>query len=196
MSLVDLSGPDSEIRFDEGFLAPREADHIFQELLAQIPWRQESMNIAGRQIPFPRLTSWHGDPGTDYTYSGRKFQPEPWISPLATVKMLVETLIGYSFNSVLLNQYRTGADSVGFHSDDEPELGPCPLIASVSLGGDRTFVLRHKARQYDDIKINLSHGSCLIMSGDTQRCWQHSVPKTKIPVPPRINLTFRRITTN
>jgi len=165
-------------------------DRLMRDLVQSLPLKQESLRFAGGDVPMPRLTSWHGEPGTSYTYSGKRFEPLPWPDLLLPLrKELVE--IG-EFNSVLVNYYRDGKDSVGFHSDDEPELGP--VIASVSLGSARRFVLKRKS---DDEKVEylLGGGDCLLMKGALQRYWAHSVPKTSKPVGPRMNLTFRLVTT-
>ena len=150
----------------------------------------------GQRIAVPRLTAWFGDPRATYSYSGITMTPEAWTPLLLELKSLVEPkALGTPFNSVLLNLYRDGNDSVSWHSDDEPELGTNPVIASVSLGQARTFRLKHKR---DDsippVEIELTHGSLLVMSGALQHFWKHQLPKRKSKsLGPRINLTFRRI---
>jgi alkylated DNA repair dioxygenase AlkB len=144
----------------------------------------------GRRIPIPRLTAWHGAAG--YVYSGIRLTPAPWTPPLLELKALAERLAGQSFNSVLLNLYRDGRDSVSWHADNEPGLGRDPVIASLSLGAVRRFQLKHR-RLPERLTLDLPHGSCLIMAGATQHHWLHQLPKTKAPVGPRINLTFRRM---
>jgi alkylated DNA repair dioxygenase AlkB len=167
---------------------------VLRWLIAEIPWKSEEIVLWGRKIRQPRLTAWFGDPGCDYTYSGIHLNPSRWTEILSDIKARVEAAIGSSFNSVLLNYYRDHRDSMGFHSDDEPELGPRPVIASLSLGADRVFVMKHKTRRdLKPVRLRLASGSLLLMKGDTQRCWRHGVPKETQPCGPRINLTFRRI---
>lgn len=148
----------------------------------------------GRQVAIPRLQAWYGDPNCTYRYSGLQLNPLPWTPDLLQLKARVEKLCQHTFNSVLLNLYRTGSDSNGWHSDDEKELGEQPVIASLSLGETRRFRLRHKYdKDIAPINLNLSSGSLLCMSGHSQSCWQHCIPKTARTVGPRINLTFRNI---
>ena len=150
----------------------------------------------GRRMPQPRLTAWYGDAGASYAYSGVELHPLPWTPVLLDIKARIEKTTGSSFNSVLLNYYRDHRDSVGFHSDDEPELGERPVIASLSLGAERTFILKHKklkGMQETPCAFAPASGSLLLMRGDTQRCWRHGVPKENRPCGPRVNLTFRKI---
>jgi alkylated DNA repair dioxygenase AlkB len=150
----------------------------------------------GQCFPLPRLTAWYGDPGTHYTYSGIQLNALPWTAPLLELKNRVETVVETAFNSVLLNYYRDQRDSVGFHSDDEWELGDQPIIASVSVGEVRPFLLKHKTRpDLKPVRLNLASGSLLLMRGETQRHWRHGVNKEQCPCGPRVNLTFRRIRT-
>jgi alkylated DNA repair dioxygenase AlkB len=162
-------------------------------LVATLPLRQETIVLFGRPVETPRLTSWHGDPGCSYAYSGRTFDPSPWTPELARIRESVSEHQGCRFNSVLANYYRDGRDSMGEHADDEPELGPSPndvRIASVSLGAPRRFVLRHK-RTKEVRAFELGDGSLLVMGGTTQLYFRHHVPRTKTAVAPRLNLTFR-----
>jgi len=185
---------DGDIRFVAGFLTRAESDACFSELLDLVEWEQHSIRIRGREIPSPRLSAWYGDPDAHYRYSGLSLEPRPWLPPILALKARVETTCAAPFNSVLLNLYRDGSDSMGWHSDDEPELGERPLIASLSLGATRRFRLRHRRRSdLEPVALDLESGSLLIMQGDTQRFWKHQVPKTKRTVGPRINLTFRSI---
>lgn len=141
----------------------------------------------------PRLTSWHGDPGCAYRYSRRLFEPSPWTPELSEIRERVSALSGYGFNTVLVNHYRDGADAMGSHADDEPELGPSPEdigVASVSLGGRRRFLLRGNDGR-GQVEYALGEGDLLLMGGTTQRHFKHRVPPTKKPVSPRMNLTFR-----
>jgi alkylated DNA repair dioxygenase AlkB len=166
------------------------ADHLFAELRGAIEWRQEVASLMGRRVAIPRLTAWHGAAG--YVYSGIRMTPAPWTPPLLELKALAEALAGQPFDSVLLNLYRDGRDSVSWHADNEPGLGRDPVIASLSLGAVRRFQLRHR-RGPERLTLDLPHGSCLIMAGATQHHWLHQLPKTARPVGPRINLTFRRM---
>jgi alkylated DNA repair dioxygenase AlkB len=170
-----------------------EATRLFQDLRRQIDWREEEILMFGRRVPVPRRVAWHGDPGASYTYSGAEHHPLPWTPVLERVRECVTTLAGAQFNAVLLNLYRDGRDGMGWHADDEPELGANPVIASVSLGATRRFCLRHRRRKGLRLDVPLSHGSVLVMSGATQHHWVHALPKTAAPVGERINLTFRRV---
>ena len=188
-----LDLPDGDVRFCREFFPRTDADRLFQELIDTTAWRQENIKLYGKLIPMPRLTAWYGDEGTVYRYSGIVNHPLPWTSPLLEVKRAVEGSAGVAFNSVLVNRYRTGQDSVSWHSDDEKEFGDDQVIASVSLGGRRTFQLRHKTRKELRASVALTHGSLLVMQGATQRNWLHQVPKTTADVGERINLTFRLV---
>jgi alkylated DNA repair dioxygenase AlkB len=170
-----------------------EADTLFDQLRADIQWREEEIIIFGERKRVPRLVAWHGDAGAAYTYSGVRHEPEPWTAPLAELRARVEALSGQRFNAVLLNLYRSGADGMGWHADDEPELGVNPAIASVSLGATRRFRLRHRRRKALTRELDLAHGSLLLMSGTTQHHWVHALPKTARAVGERINLTFRAL---
>jgi alkylated DNA repair dioxygenase AlkB len=173
--------------------APREADALFSRLRAGIAWRQEEIVIFGERKRVPRLVAWHGDAGAAYTYSGVLHEPEPWTAELGEIRARVEALSGHAFNAVLLNLYRGGADGMGWHADDESELGRNPAVASVSLGATRRFRMRHRRRKELTLDLELANGSLLVMEGATQHHWVHAVPKTARPVGERINLTFRRI---
>jgi alkylated DNA repair dioxygenase AlkB len=186
-----LELPDGDVVFYSAFFPQADADRLLQELLATTAWRQESIKLYGRSVDVPRLTAWYGDEGTGYTYSGIMNHPQPWTPALLEVKRAVEPPAGVTFNSVLLNRYRTGQDSVSWHSDDEPEFGANPVIASVSLGGTRTFQLRHKRRKGLKASVELTHGSLLLMRGAAQHNWLHQIPKTAKDVAERVNLTFR-----
>ncbi|MEZ4776851.1 MAG: alpha-ketoglutarate-dependent dioxygenase AlkB [Bacteroidia bacterium] len=186
---------DGHLWYDPHFFPTGESDTLLAELQEDIAWRQESVTIFGRKIPQPRLTAWYGDPGKVYSYSGLTWNPLPWTPALLKIKTKIESVSrGASFNSVLLNLYRNGQDSMGWHSDDEPELGKNPVIASVSFGESRNFQLRHRLHKKEERhSIVLAHGSLLIMLGETQHFWQHQVPKTAKTINPRVNLTFRWI---
>lgn len=169
------------------------SNNLFLQMKESIAWRSEEIKIFGRWVMQPRLTAWYGDGDKIYSYSGLQMKPLPWTDFLLEIKSKVELQCGLGFNSVLLNYYRNGTDSMGWHSDDEPELGKNPAIASVSFGAERMFCLRHKKEKLLQVKLMLAHGSLLIMSGETQHYWQHAIPKTAKPVGERINLTFRKL---
>jgi alkylated DNA repair dioxygenase AlkB/uncharacterized protein YerC len=185
---------DGYVSLYENLFDLEESQHLFLELLNQITWQQENIKRFGRSIPLPRLTAWYGDASKSYTYSGITMNPLIWTPPLLSIKNKIEKITKHHFNSVLLNQYRHGKDSVAWHSDDEPELGKEPIIASVSFGATRQFMLKHKFKaDIKPISLNLNNGSLLLMKGKTQECWLHQVPKTGKEVATRINLTFRTI---
>ncbi len=166
------------------------------DLLAELPLRQETITVFGRSWPTPRLTSLHGDPGLRYAWSGRIFEPEAWTPSLARVRDRLAHELALPFNAVMANYYRDGADAMGAHADDEPELGPnAPhdvLIGSVSLGAPRNFVLKaNDPGGPPPLTLALGHGDLLVMGGATQRDYKHAIPRTKRPVGPRLNLTFR-----
>jgi alkylated DNA repair dioxygenase AlkB len=192
-SFQTLDLPQAEVILYPAFFSAPEADRLLRELRETTAWRQETITLYGKPIDLPRLTAWYGDEGTRYIYSGITNVPLPWTPVLREVKRAVEPPAGFVFNSVLLNRYRTGQDSVSWHADDEPEFGEQPVIASVSLGGTRTFQFRHKERKGLQASVELTHGSLLIMRGGTQANWLHRVPKTTKPVEERLNLTFRAI---
>jgi alkylated DNA repair dioxygenase AlkB len=184
---------DADVRFWPAAFGIAEASELLDRLLTEIDWQQEQVLIFGQRRPVPRLVAWHGDPGANYMYSGTPHQPLPWTPALALIRERVLGLTGCTFNSVLLNLYRDGRDGMGWHSDDEPELGRDPVIASVSFGAPRRFCLRHRRRKDQRLDVSLGNGSLLLMAGATQHHWVHAVPKTAIPVGQRVNLTFRRI---
>jgi alkylated DNA repair dioxygenase AlkB len=163
---------------------------VLAQLIRDTPWRQDSVVVYGKRHLQPRLSAWYGE--ASYTYSGLTLQPLPMTPLLATMRATIESLTGHRYNSVLLNYYRDGADSMGMHSDDEPELGPEPAIASLSLGATRTFMLRHKATKRT-VKLDLADGSLLLMAGALQKHWLHGIHKTTKQTGPRLNLTFRYI---
>jgi alkylated DNA repair dioxygenase AlkB len=182
-----------ELEYHPQFFPRPEADSLLQQLLTDIDWKQESMIMYGKKVLFPRLMAWHGDAGSTYAFSGTTYSPQPWTPSLLEIKQRIEPVAGVSFNSVLLNLYRNGKDAMGWHADDEPELGTNPVIASVNLGASRRFMLRYKTGHRLKYELELEHGSLLIMKGTLQHYWQHQVPKTARPLPSRINLTFRVI---
>jgi alkylated DNA repair dioxygenase AlkB len=169
------------------------ADQWLEQLTQQTPWQQPQVRIYGRQLAVPRLVAWYGEAEASYRYSGLTHQPLPWTPLLAQIRAQVEQAAGQPLNGVLLNYYRDGQDSMGWHSDDEAELGANPLIASLNLGGTRRFDLRRKGHNRIEHSLHLQHGSLLVMRGATQHHWQHQVAKTRTPCAPRLNLTFRLI---
>lgn len=170
------------------------SDEDFNKIeFLNIKWKHDKINMYGKQLPLPRLTSWYGDEGKSYTYSGITSHPNIWNKGLLYIKNEIEKVSSVKFNSVLLNWYRSGEDHQGWHSDDEKSLGNNPTIASVSFGETRDFIMRRKDDPTQKIVIPLKHGTLLIMKGELQHFWQHSVPKRKKVKNSRFNLTFRRI---
>lgn len=188
--------PDS-FQYFERFMQGPEADELVHALWRELQWSQREITLFGRRVMQPRLVAWYGDPGAVYSYSGQSLQPLPWHSRLLQVREKLEAFTHSSFNSVLANAYRDGADSMGWHSDDEPELGAQPLIASLSLGAERPFLVRLRKRpsngRVKSEKLLPAHGSLLLMRGRSQQLYQHALPKTRRPVGLRINLTFRHV---
>lgn len=190
--LLDL--PDADIRYWPCVELGSPVERVLQELIEQTPWRTEVISLWGQQHRQPRLSAWFGDPGARYTYSGLALDPLPWTKLLADIRSRVEALAGASFNSVLMNYYRDHRDSMGMHSDDEPELGTNPVIASLSLGEQRTFVLKHRSKKdLKPVNVVLESGSLLLMKGATQHHWKHGINKLSRPCGPRVNLTFRHV---
>ena len=192
MPLLPLLLPDAELLLDPDFLPVAEATALLAHLTVAAAWEQRTIRLFGQAFPQPRLTAWYGDAGARYTYSGLAWEPRPWLPALARLRQRLEAATHARYNSVLLNLYRDGRDSMGWHADDEPELGPAPAIASLSLGAVRRFRLRPRAGlAHAPLGIDLPPGSLLLMRGPTQQRWQHALPKTARPVGPRLNLTFR-----
>ncbi|MFY0253133.1 alpha-ketoglutarate-dependent dioxygenase AlkB family protein [Chitinophaga sp. 30R24] len=183
-----------ELFFYPQFFQMAESNHFMQVLTDTIAWKQESMTIYGRKVLFPRLMAWYGNTGSSYGFSGNRFSPEPWTPELLQIRQRIAPVSSAHFNSVLLNLYRNGQDSMGWHADDEPELGPHPVIASVNFGATRRFQLRYKSNHRLKYELALTHGSLLVMKGSLQEYWEHQVPKTTKVSAGRINLTFRSIT--
>lgn len=185
--------PDADISYYHHFYEENEANAIFDELLNTVPWQQDEIKVFGKTYPQPRLTALFGDDGLSYTYSNITMQPNPWTPLLQKLKKQVGIVCQTEFTTVLLNLYRDGKDSNGWHADNEKELGENPVIASLSFGAERFFSLKHNTISDAKHKILLENGSLLVMSGTTQHHWKHQVAKTAKPVGPRINLTFRTI---
>jgi alkylated DNA repair dioxygenase AlkB len=186
--------PNAEVYYLRTLVLGNSPEAILHHLIADVPWRQESVVVWAKKHPQPRLIAWYGDCGNRYTYSGITLDPLAWTDLLVEIKKRVETVAEATFNSVLLNYYRDHRDSMGFHSDDEPELGDRPVIASLSLGEERTFVLKNKmSKLTKSVRLRLASGSLLLMKGETQRYWKHGIAKEARPCGPRVNLTFRWI---
>ena len=193
------SEPDTLLPFDgeaylyHDFIKEEQPNQYFNQLLDEILWKQEGMKMYGKQLNFPRLTAWYGDEGKVYKYSGLINIPLPFTGLLLVMKQAIETKTGFNFNAALLNLYRNERDSMGWHSDDEGELGYNPVIASLSFGETRTFQLKHKTISKTTQTLQLPNNSLLLMQGTTQHHWLHQIPKSAKPCQPRINITFRKI---
>jgi len=183
---------DGELYYYPRWLPKAEADQYYNDLLQAVVWQQTYITLYGKTLPVPRLNAWYGDIGSIYTYSGARFTPLPWLVQLGELRTRLHSL-GYVFNSALANYYRNGADSVAWHSDDEPELGDDPVVAAITLGQPRRFMLRHRTRDLPTLTLTPEHGSLLVMGGSMQRHWHHQVPKTQQMIGGRINITFRQI---
>lgn len=181
-----------EYIYYQNFLNREVANKYLEAFKSNIEWKQESMNMYGKQVLFPRLTSWYGDNNKPYSFSGITLNPHAWNTELLEIKKLIEPICEVEFNSVLLNLYRDGNDSISWHTDAEKELGKNPIIASVNFGAERKFQIRHN-ETHETHEIILKHGSLLIMKGELQHYWKHQVPKQKGVLRERINLTFRVI---
>lgn len=195
---TDFDLPDAVLSWWRGWLPGEAAENLYHALLETVEWSQPSLQMGGRVVKIPRLQAWYGDPEARYAYSGKAFQPLCWTPALNAVRHKLEVHCGANFNSVLVNLYRDGNDGVGWHADNERELGLRPTIASLSLGASRRFLLKQRQRTpgLNTLALQLAHGDLLIMSGPTQQHWIHSIPKTRRPVGARINLTFRFIQVN
>ena len=194
-ALADMPG--ASIQYHPAFIDAASSQQLFQQLSHELQWNQGSIQLFGKRHLIPRLEAWHGDPGTNYSYSGTELTPHRWTPSLQRIRhQLGEFRSDLQFNAVLGNLYRGGEDAMGWHSDDEPELGPEPVIASLSLGSARDFCLKHRSRKdLDTIRLRLEAGSLLIMEGKTQSNWLHSIPRRRgrNARGERINLTFRTI---
>lgn len=182
---------DGEILYDRNFLSSVEASRYFKILRNETAWQQDQIKVFGKVYDQPRLTALYANNNFPYSYSNITMYPSPFSATLLEIKEKVEQQLKKEFTTCLLNLYRHGQDSNGWHADNEKELGKNPIIASVSLGAERMFHMKHRTDNSQKIKINLIHGSLLVMSGSTQHYWLHQIPKTKKHVEERINLTFR-----
>jgi len=188
-NLITLDG---ELYFDEHFLSLEESSQLFGYFEQNLHWQEETIKIFGRICNVPRLVCWYGDADAYYRYSGTDHVPHPWDPALLQLKIRIENATAARFNSVLGNLYRDEKDSMGWHSDDEKELMPDAVIASLSLGETRRFSLRHKVNN-TKLHLDLPSGSLVVMKGSLQANWKHSVRKETHPCKPRINLTFRQV---
>lgn len=190
---MDLHLPDAQVHWHRHWLPRDAADTLQRTLREDVPWEVHRIRMFGRQVDSPRLSCWMGDPAARYRYSGTDFVPQPWHPALLPLRDQLAAFCGHAFNSVLLNRYRDGDDGMGWHSDNEPELGPAPVIASLSLGAGRRFLLRRRDDHAKKAEVLLDHGDLLVMGGQTQRLYQHCLPKSARPLAERLNLTFRWI---
>lgn len=194
LPLIQYDLPDADITYFPSYFTTKESDLLYKNLIEKIGWEQQKITIFGKTMNEPRLTAFYGDNNKDYSYSGIRLKPTFWNDDLLLIKSRIEQTTNNIFSSVLLNYYRDGSDSMGWHADDEKELGKNPVIASVSFGATRNFQLKHNHRKdLKKVAIQLSHGSLLLMKGTTQHYWKHQIPKSMKPMSPRINLTFRLI---
>jgi alkylated DNA repair dioxygenase AlkB len=185
-----------ELYHIRGFLPPEERFKLLPLLRRSLYWRQDNITIFGKKVKQPRLTAWYGEPNLHYAYSGLCLETIPWTSTLLKIRKQVEALGIGNYNAVLLNYYRDGNDSMGYHSDDEPELGPNPIIAIVSLGQRRKLQMKKKKSPERPLNFWLENGDLFIMAGATQHYWYHQIPKSPSAQSARLSLTFRNIITS
>ena len=191
-SLTSVELPDADVRYQSDWIPSNEAIQLYTQLTQTLPWRQDTIKLYGREVNIPRLQSWHGAPHCEYTYSNLRMMPKPMPEALMRIQRRLNQQLHTSFNCVLANWYRDGDDGMGMHADDEPELGPTPTIASVSLGDSRRFTFKH-LQTGKRTNMYLEPGSLLVMQGTTQQFYHHGLSKTRKPTGGRINLTFRYI---
>lgn len=191
-----LALPDACLDYDPQWLDQAASEALFARLRDELEWEVHRIRLFGRQVDSPRLSCWIGDPDAGYRYSGTYFEPRPWPATLLPIRERLARELGTGFNSVLANLYRGGDDAMGWHSDDERELGVEPTIASVSLGATRRFVFKHREHADRKLALELTPGSLLVMSGGTQRHYRHALPRTRRAIGERINLTFRCVSDN
>lgn len=185
--------PDADLIYYPNFFDAQKSNELFKKLIDEVPWQLDNITVYGKSYLQPRLTALYGNDGKPYGYSNIVMQPHAWSPLIMFIKNEIETVVSQNFTTVLLNQYRDGRDSNGWHADNEKELGKNPVIASVSFGGERNFQLKHNTLAGVKTNIILEHGSLLVMQGTTQHFWKHQIPKTAKTVLPRVNLTFRVI---
>lgn len=193
MDVIKYNLNEGEVVYFKDFLSPKEADDYFKIFIEELSWEQHYIKLFGKTHAQPRLSALYAENESSYTYSGLKLQPLKYHSLLENLKEKLKVITPTHFTHCLANLYRDGTDSMGLHADDEKELGSNPVIASVSLGAARKFRLKHRERKGEKQDFLLEHGSLLLMQGPTQHYWKHELPRTKKPVGPRINLTFRKI---
>ena len=190
---ISFDLPNASIEYYPNFFNLEKSNELFEKLKSEIPWQQDDITVFGKTHPQPRLTALYGNEGKQYSYSNIIMQPHSWNALLTYIKEEIEAVSNENFTTVLLNLYRNGKDSNGWHADNEKELGRNPVIASVSFGASRFFHLKHNTDVDQKLKIELEHGSLLLMKGETQHFWKHQIAKTAKEIGPRINLTFRII---
>ena len=183
---------DLKVRIEKNFFNQVDSNELLKKLISDLPWESMAIKMFGKDITIPRLQCWVGDKGCDYKYSGKKLNRQNWTTDLIMIREKIYKELNIDFNSVLVNYYRNGMDSMGWHSDDEKELGPNPTIASISLGSERDLVFRNKINK-EVLPIPQTHGCLILIDGKTQKNWQHAIKKTRKVIGPRINLTFRNI---
>lgn len=188
---IHLPLPGADVVYYKNFISPEESQQIFETLLHNTDWQQDNIKVFGKVYAQPRLTALYAENNKPYSYSNITMYPQPFTELLLDLKGRLKEVCDVDFTTVLLNLYRDGQDSNGWHADDEKELGENPVIASLSFGAVRDFKFREKAKKSNTFKMQLAAGSLLLMQGKTQHLWQHQIPKTKKTVSPRINLTFR-----
>lgn len=193
LNKIHLDLPDCDIRYYPSFIDSKEADSYFKIFMKTIAWRQDDIKVFGKIYAQPRLTALYGNNQKPYSYSNITMQPREFTTELLEIKQKIEIGTDLCFTSCLLNLYRDGKDSNGWHADNEKELGENPTIASITLGQERYFHLKHRTKKELKHKILLAHGSLLLMQGKTQHHWLHQIAKTARPIKERINLTFRVI---
>lgn len=192
-SFVKTFPPGGELLYVHDWIDPESADAMYLALRGEVDWQTRTIRMFGKLMMQPRKIAFQGDPGVSYVYSGGLYRAEPWHPVIAGLRNALASDMGFEFNCALLNLYRSERDSMGWHSDDEPELGREPTIASVSLGASRRFVLRGKDDKKCRFELVPGHGSLIVMRGDLQHHWQHQLPKRTRAAEPRINITFRKI---
>mgnify|MGYP001274931048 FL=1 len=183
---------DLKVRIEKNFFNQVDSNELLKKLISDLPWESMAIKMFGKDITIPRLQCWVGDKGCDYKYSGKKLNRQDWTTDLIMIREKIYKELNIDFNSVLVNYYRDGKDSMGWHSDNERELGPNPTIASISLGSERDLVFRNKINK-EVLPIPQTHGCLILIDGKTQKNWQHAIKKTRKVIGPRINLTFRNI---
>lgn len=196
-AVVDMSKPIKII--DDGVSSVqlysdwlKNADSYFERCLTEVDWQSRVIRLFGKQHPIPRKEAWVGDKGIGYRYSGHDYMANGWPSGLEVIASEIQKQVGWLTNSALLNYYRDGHSSMGWHSDNEKELGDCPLVAIVSMGASRTIQFRQASDHKKKVSVELEHGSLLVMHGETQRHWQHAIPKRAGKLA-RISCTFRKV---